>query len=439
MIKAALALVALMLIGCGSSGGSGSDGAGDGSNGSGADGPLPTPSATSSLSLSVGTYLPTSSEQPVAADIAADGRGLAITSNHLSFIADDGAVSLIDAPGTVKDGEVSHATGAIAVTGSATWLLNSNGSGPQWTQNVAGDRVSVGDANTVGVLKGSTVSVIKSGAVTAFSAGTGNATDIAVDDSNDLVIVSGWTQVGGNLQQPWVRAFSFTGSKQWTAYNWSEAQAGSNRSDARAEGLSMGRDGKLYLIGVAKGGTSTFRKLPGDVSSNAPNAEYSGAFQRTSDVGDVLVAYLGRLNPADGSLIKGTFLLTRLKSGKGNSITFDGIDADANGTIIAGGHARWSIKDADLQVVGNRHTENAGMTVAIFDSDFRIKTWVNLSTNDKGTVRGVGAANGRAVIAADINWSGTRATPVLHAATQTTPSASYAARFDLAQVPQSSN
>lgn len=340
--------------------------------------PTPTqtttlPGSTNNLAVTTASYLGGSSADSVRAlTIAPDG-SLLVGGTFPGFSpagispvsllgGGNGAIVRLNAAGrqilgltrigaSVADME-QNAAGQLVVCGDfGVALLSADAASLRWNAT-PGDvaRCSIGGDGTVAALVGKNVSVYSStgAALGSWAVGGTTAYDLAVDALNSQVVAVGYTQVSGNLQQPFMRGYSYAGAQKWKSYDWSAAQAGGLGADTRAERVVLGADGKLYLAGSINGGTgvSTFSRDPKNVAlalgSRAVNIDN---YTQPTNIGSVKMAWFGRFNPADGALELSQSILTRLSSGKGNSIGVSAIAADAQGRVFIGGGAACCIKN----------------------------------------------------------------------------------------------
>lgn len=187
--------------------------------------------------------------------------------------------------------------------------------------------------------------------------------DVAVDSARNQVISTGYDQKSSNLQVAFIEAHTYDGSAlNWTAYDFSNsATLGANLgADTRGINVVLGRDGLLYFSGSINGGTgaSIFSRDPQNISERLTSdrqIEYDN-YNRPTNVGSVSMAWYGRFNPADGELLLGQSLLTRLSSGRGNSISILDMAADVDGRLYVVGQAWASMAERDSRQV-------AGVTV----------------------------------------------------------------------------
>lgn len=275
----------------------------------------------------------------------------------------------------------------------------------------AGKRCAVGSDGTAAALVGNTAYAYgDAGALLGSWIVVGSAAnDLAVDGANQLVIVTGFTQVSGNLQHPFIRGYNFNGELRWRSYDF-PAQIGSLRADTRGERVAIGRDGKLYFTGSINGGTgvSVFSRDPlnADLSAGDRTVQ-TDTYTRPTNVGSVKMLWFGRFNPADGALELGQSVLTRL-NGRGNSIGGKAITADADGTVYIAGDAFASIADRSTVTISGERIGPYGAAdayVLVVSPDFtQRRHWVAFAGPEggRGAANGVAVRNGTAALAATL-------------------------------------
>jgi hypothetical protein len=279
-----------------------------------------------------------------------------------------------------------------------------------------GQRCAVGADGTAAVLVGATVFVYAAdGAPLGSWDVSGSArNDIAVAGAQQLVIVTGYTQVSRDLQLPFLRGYSYSGELRWRSYDTSSAPTNLG-ADTRGERVAIGRDGRLYLTGSINGGTgaSVFSRDPKDINLSVNDRTVrTDRFTDPFNVGSVSMLWFGRFNPADGTLELAQSVLTRLSSGRGNSISGQAIMADADGTVYIGGMAFASIANRDTITINGQPTGGyssgdgaADAYVLVVSPDFRQRQhWVVFAApgGGRGCVSGISVRNGQAALAATL-------------------------------------
>lgn len=276
-------------------------------------------------------------------------------------------LSVTRLPGEVKDLEVNPKTGQIAIAGDfGVAVLNPAASQVIWRDNsAAAERVAVSAGGRVAAVQGSGKIQLYSnqGKVTkTFSTGKGSRrfNDVAITDQRGgTVIATGYEQKLSNLQVAFTQAWSYGGSERWRNYDFSAsaAQKANLMADTRGERVAIGRDGKLYMASSINGGTgaSIFARDPLNIAQSAASETVqTDRYNTPTNVGSVKMTWYGRYDLASGDLVKGQSLLTRLTSGKGNSIVPKSIMADEQGTVYLAGQASARTANRDNQTIEGR-------------------------------------------------------------------------------------
>lgn len=320
--------------------------------------------------------------------------------------------------GGVSDLETRRSDGSVAVGGDfGLALLAPDLKTVLWsvTDQGAASRVAVAADGTAAALFGKTVRVydVAGNLLGSVSLGDSAVNDVAVDGSSKKVFVTGFAQRDGGactkLQVAWVRAYDYAGNPAWKAYDWTHAQAAAANSscaDTRGIRVSMGRDGKLYFTGESAGGNSIYRYSPQDLRVGAPNVKgdkYTDPYNTASNH----VTYYARMDPATGANMAGQFLLSRLDSGKGNTIRPLAITADEAGRVYVGGVSAYQIENrSGLVLDGQTLPAYAGddAWVLIVSPDLKTRLlWAVWNAGGKGEVRGLAAGGGVAALSARVN------------------------------------
>lgn len=373
-----------------------------------------TPPPTGSphnLQASAATYLGgNGSDTASAVDVAPDGSvvlggvlpGYSGGTETTLLGGTDGAVVRLDSSGrtvrsvtrigtAVNDLEIND-DGVIAVCGDfGVAALDASASTLAWSANPGeGRRCAIGADGSVAVLVGSAAYVYdKAGTprATIPIAGSGQY-DIAVDGVNKLVIASGFTQVSGNLQVAFMRAWSYDGTLTWKSYDFPNAPG--LGADTRGERIAIGRDGKLYFVGSINGGTgvSIFSRDPKDINVKLGSDRNitSDTYNQATNVGSVKMMWFGRYNSADGALEAGSSLLTRLTSGKGNSIVARAITADENGRVFLAGDTACCLPNRDKLTISGTPVgpyEGGEAFLAVISADLKKRpVWTAFAAPD---------------------------------------------------------
>jgi hypothetical protein len=318
--------------------------------------------------------------------------------------------------GTVNDLEVSQ-NDLIVVCGDfgvAGLRLTETALSQIWSGGVgAGKRCSVGSDDTAAVLVGSEVVVFndQNGLNSRWKIGSGTANDIAVDDAQKQVFVTGFVQISRNLQIPFIRAFNYDGTPRWKSYDFAAGTPNLGSADTRGERIAIGGDGKLYFAASINGGTgvSIFTRDPKDTSKSASDRTVvTDKYTNPFNVGSVKMLWFARFDPTNGELELAQSLVTRRSDDKGNSIGAASITADIDGTVYLAGSAAAFIANRDnIRVAGIAPGDYSGSDayVLIVSPDFTQRyTWVTFTgAGGNGVANAVAVRNRHAALAGTVN------------------------------------
>lgn len=339
------------------------------------------------------------------------------TEGAIASLSPDGrALSSITRFGTRVEHLAVAPDGAIVAGGDAgIVVLEPDGASARWSAEPgAVRRVAVDDDSVVALVGGE-----------AHVFGTGGDATGTVDlgghaAMNDLVlvderiIVTGFKQDDGppctQLQIPFIRAFSKQGDSLWSAYDWDKDTVGAadQCADTRGLALALGGDGLLYYAGESHGGNSVHHRRPDDIDADAPNVKTDSYDDPYGLNGAAPIAYYARLDPADGELLLGQFLLTRLSDGKGNAARPREIAADAAGHVYVVGGTACCIQDGSQRTVNGapampeEYQGGGFLLVAAPDFSSRL-TWTTFrgTTGNGETAVSVATAAGNVAVAID--------------------------------------
>ena len=180
--------------------------------------------------------------------------------------------------------------------------------------------------------------------------------DITVDSENKMIIQTGFRQASPSLVTPWVMGYSYNdtdmsenGDKIAQKYiSWSfwgsAADETGLQADSKGMRVAMGRDGNLYFTGFVHGGNNIFTRTAADYKTNQTNNVNIDNFTTHSggQASGFSGAYIARMNPADGSVIKGMFHHNRNNDGKNTTWLAHSIAANENGEVIFGGSGAYA-------------------------------------------------------------------------------------------------
>ncbi|MFC4149986.1 hypothetical protein ACFO0M_27350 [Micromonospora mangrovi] len=335
-------------------------------------------------------------------------------------------LSATQVAGDVTDLDVRRSNGDIALaTDSGVRVLDPTATAVRWKTSGAVTRVAIDASGTVAALGGTTVRIYDAAGRSTGTVALGGRTvnDVAVDDRSGLVFVAGFTQSGGpcnQVQIPFVRAYTKAGTLRWTRYDYSAGALAGLCADARADRLAMGRDGRLYLAGETAGGNTVFSTDGRSAGSKAPNVGYD-KYTQAFNTGSAHLTYVARLDPASGALQAGQLLVTRLTSGRGNTIKPRALAADAQGRIYVGGSAAAQIADRDnLTMNGRRLKDYAGgdAWLLVTAPDLRRRLlWTTWTDGGTGEVQAVAVNGPVAAVAARVDRPAFHTTSPVQAAT----------------------
>jgi len=329
-----------------------------------------------------GSYLSTAPGQAIGVAIAIDGSIVVGTNRSIGDgnpDNDSGLIELrrpdsnevvaqwpLDAPlRSLRQGNVA---GPAWVAATATEVLVSNSAGSsladRWMPaGLAGPaRVAVScGGGQIAVLAGNQVGLyaVSGTPLQHFSVAATAVNDLACSAEPTRIYLTGYRQASANLQVAFVEAFDSTGARLWRNWGWSaaEAQAQNLGSDTRGQVLRR-VDNTLYFAGSSAGGVPVYLRDPQNLASPANNLGFD-AFNQTFNLGGPSIGYYANLDPENGTLRRGQFLLTRLNSGQGNSVSVLDMAIDGMGRVHLGGRAFASMANRGSQQV-------AGLPVAAY-------------------------------------------------------------------------
>ena len=329
------------------------------------------------------------------------GKGSVVRYNNKT----NNVLSVTHLPGEVEDLEV-NSKGEIAVAGDfGVAVLSADGSRVIWSDNSASaSQVSISDSGRVVATQGrGKIKLYNSrGSVQEeFSTGKNNRrfNDVAITDKNGgTLIATGYEQKSSNLQVAFTQAWDYSGKQKWKSYDESAAniRKANLMADTRGESIAIGDDGELYAAYSINGGTgfSIFSRDPLNFSqSSGPDTVQTDRYTRATNVGSVKMTYFGRYDLATGDLKKGQSLLTRLSSGRGNSVKPTDITADRQGNVYLVGQANASLANRDSQTIeGKRVPGYSGSEgfLAVMSPDLKTRyVWTPFVDGDANAI-GVG-------------------------------------------------
>ena len=305
-------------------------------------------------------------------------------------------------PGKVLDLEVSkNGDMAVAYEGGIA-VLNADATEVKWSKSLSDvARIAISDSGKVGVVrdrKGDDRAYLFDSNGEELQNWSTNSSrrqfnDIAVTDQNGgMVIATGFEQKTGILQVAFTEALSYEGESLWKNYDFDDKDIYKENlmADTRGQRVAIGRDGQLYSSYFVNGGTgfSIFYRDPFDLSEKvtADRKIETDQYTKPTNVGSVKMTWYGRYDLKTGDLVKGQSLLSRLDSGKGNSVDVSSITATEDGTVILGGSSAYKIANRSEQTIEEQPvSEYTGFEgyIAIISPDLTERlAWTPITDSD---------------------------------------------------------
>ena len=326
-------------------------------------------------------------------------------------------LSLTRFPGSVLDMETQRTTGDIALIGTfGVALIAPDGSGAHWhvpLSTNANKRVAVGDDGTVAALDNKTIRVFDSAGKlqSEWTLGNNFVNDLAIDAASGTVIVTGFDNKrlpgGGPVQVAYVYGYTYGGTRTWVNYDWPGGDLATNQADTRGMRVTIGRDGLLYFAGESAGGNTIYRWNPRQLNQPGPNVRYD-QYNDPYNTASNHITYYARMNPSDGEIFQGQFLLSRLSSTRGNTIRPHAITADELGNVYLTGASACCIANRDQQQIADQPigTYRGDPFLLVVQPDFRQRlvwtAWSGQPDGGSGTIRGVTAGYGVAAVTGNL-------------------------------------
>jgi len=273
--------------------------------------------------------------------------------------------------------------GLLVAAGSLV-RLDPGGREIRWRGGPGGRKVVPDGDGGAWVWDGSTLTHVGEGGEVGAGM-TAKGKDCAIDVEGRRYFTCGWrggrSKTSGNpVHIPWIKARSFDGEELWHAYDFdgTELDSVSDMADSHPRKLHFGADGKLYMFGDSDGGNTAYRHDPMKLGGGVGDALKNTPFQETWRVfRSVHLLFVGRFDPADGSLERGSFFYgtlvhpekDRKEVGTGDA---DGLWADAEGRVFLTGRMQCRIQWTD----GAVHKQAAPID--------RTAQWGNLAAAPEG-------------------------------------------------------
>lgn len=377
----------------------------------------------------------------VAVNIGNQGKVQRYNSNASTLL------SSMDAGGVIQDMDVNRVNGDIAIVGdSGLKVFDATVSTeyPARSQPLASGnkRVAIGSDGRIVTSVGDSVTLWSASGEVLSTATTEDMSgkqdrhiyDVAISAEQGYVYVGGYRQASSNYQSPFLYAFA---NNDLTSYTWrtydywqslvDAAQPYQLTADSRLSRIEIGRDGKLYILGEAHGGTTVF-KTDGTVpaSQKGEDLQYIQPVEidnwnKMHDTNSAVKAFFGEVDPTSGQVLRGQFILPRWDkdgvAGAGSStrnyrVKNGSLAVDEDGTVYVGASAGKYIKgryEGTLTINGEPVGEmiaddfakeqgisNNEMALYVVDSSFANRQTWTVFTRDRsnGTISGLAAAYG---------------------------------------------
>ena len=391
---------------------------------------------SSNLQLTSATYLGTANDDLASAvEISPTDEAIIVAGNfngagEIRRLTDANTAPLSTTAlgGVVNDMDVDRDSGEIVAVGSfGIKVYNQNAGTVLWSQTGTFDRVAVANDGTVATLTNSTDTVTlwsPTGTQLATQTLTGTdirPADIAINPSTKQVYVTGFNQVTGTLQTPFIRGFDANLSQIWNTWDYSSAQVtGQNLgADTRGQRITFGQNGGLYFLGKTDGGNNVFQRDGEDITQQLATKVTVDKFNNFAGAGSGSFTFHSKINPTNGSIERGQFILANSGT-KPNSFNPHSITADEVGNVYIGGSSAFQLQNRNSQQINGQTVGNytlGEIAVIGLTPDYTVrKFWTPLTqTGDadgsKGNVNGFAVRNGQAAIFGTINQPAVATTP----------------------------
>lgn len=159
------------------------------------------------------------------------------------------------------------------------------------------------------------------------------SSDDSVIDAIGNMYEVGFEQVSGNNQNPFVLKRDVNGTVLWKI-NHEETPV-----DCRAKLIAINGSGRVYAVFSVDGGSNENTYITKhQIEANAFDNVYLNSY---GSGGGPKVSVLTEINPDNGKIIKGTFLIARLSNGSTNSLSIDGMGFNETGILLESTSAAW--------------------------------------------------------------------------------------------------
>lgn len=128
---------------------------------------------------------------------------------------------------------------------------------------------------------------------------------MTTEDYNGNLYIVGHQQITSINMDCYICKYKSTGELEWKVwYDQSEV-------DCKGSWIQVGPDNEIYATFQLHGGSNTATYFLKNVNTNAPNAFKSGLFTSYGSGGGVFIDLIVQVNPTNGSLLYGSFLMSR--------------------------------------------------------------------------------------------------------------------------------
>ncbi len=276
-----------------------------------------------------------------------------------------------------------------------------------------GRRVAVGSDGTVAALFDRTVATFdRSGRLIGrWTLAQSYVNDIAVDGASASVFATGFSQDrlrgGQPVQVAFLSAYGYDGSARWRDFEFSGGELKASQADSRGYRVTVGRDGKLYLLAESDAGSSIFQNQPRSPSTPAPLVR-TDVYNTVTGATANHVLFFARFEPRDGSELVGEFAMTRAPAGAVNALRGRSIASDEQGDVYIGGFAACCIPGRSRLSIGGQSVpaySGDDLFVLGVSSDFRTRLFWS-AWGGRGSVHAVAAARTMVAMAGRVTSGG---------------------------------
>ena len=233
------------------------------------------------------------------------------------------------------DGAViaSGAFGLIALEPDLTaikWQIGASGT----------PHIDVGFDGTIALLSADQVNVIdpEGVGVATWRVSADHVLDVAVDANHRAIFVGGYNLHTDGGQRPFVRAYSYEGELLYSLWEFDANTLDALATPASVRALTIGKDGKLHVLGHTRGAESAFSKQPDDsaLALEVTSNDHHNTLYNLS--GSETMTFVARLDPATGRAEAATQVIGRGPDGEQRrAVSGHTIAAREDGVIVVTG------------------------------------------------------------------------------------------------------